>query len=244
MAQLERRIRQLNALLAAELGSADGVHALFEWHWSEDLRAAAPAENANGEAIYDRRCTCGTNASVHLSGCVLEIAQQRFEVVQLAPTIRRRWVICRWVAPPPLANWVQAFGSEGNYPANGTYVPLMANSQPLALNPGLEPDERLTRAVIQTIKSQHSVREMLERYREAQAKQDERAVFGPNGELIHRPGPGTDWARTRDQVRDKMTTFGQVPGSRASHVSYPGTAASIVPAHEFTRPPSGTERNN
>lgn len=217
--QQMKAVEKLNDLLAIELGSPMGP-AAFAWKWSEDLTTLVQDIGLDGRPQMVGHCVCGVDVATHGPDCKMVIMKSKTKKILVAPNLFNRWVFCRWMEPPTEATWKAVFGSMEDYPRNGTYVPLTNNNTTLALKPELAPDDRLTRMMISTVHAARPVMEVLAEEQERREREEEMAQITRKGETISRPGNGTKWASLRDQIRDKMTTFGQVPGSRGA-TSFP-----------------------
>lgn len=116
-----------------------------------------------------------------------------------------RWVIAKWMPPPPEMLWKEQFPDIG-YPANGQYY-----ATDLMLAEGVEPNEGITEQVAGKLKAieVRTFRDCLDEIERARAKNEEarKAVFN-------------------DYVDDACTAFGNLPGARGGHVSFGGSEFS------------------
>lgn len=225
--EIEQKVSSLNHLIGSELGFIAGAWPTFAWKWSESLITTMQMTDIEGKPQFDYVCGCGTNVSVHATEPCFITARAVTGRVLVAPNIVNKWVLCRWLRPPTEAAWKQSFGSMEDYPRNGTYVPVASNETQMALKDGVVPDERTTWIVIQTIKNAIPNEQVMAEKKAADDRKEERAVFGPRGEVLSRPHQSSDWWNRKHELQDAMTTFGQTPGAKGG-VSYPTPAAATA----------------
>lgn len=132
----------------------------------------------------------------------LHVPEAQFEMRPQCPHLdRRQWVLAMWLVPPSLFQWKMQFGTEAGYQERGYF---MATDCIRAV--GKKPTENVTRGAIGAIKQ---VREMnladFEAHHEAKAAKNEKDTASLYD----------DW------LKDKMTAFGEVPGSRGGLTSFP-----------------------
>jgi len=215
-----RAVEKLNQMLGAELGSPCGP-AAFAWKWSEDLMTLVQdTDPMTGKPAMVAVCICGVDAAIHLPECRMTTMKVKTKRILIAPNLFNRWVFCRWMEPPSEEKWKAVFNSMEDYPRNGTYAPMASNNNTLALKPETIPTEPLTRLMINTVKSARPILEIIAETAERQAKEEELAQITRKGDVISRPAKGTKWWEHHERIRDKMSTYGQIPGSKGA-VSYP-----------------------
>ena len=244
--EIEQKVESLNQLIGSELGFIAGAWPTFAWKWSESLITTMQMTDIEGKPQFDYVCGCGVNVDKHRKGSptatlvgVKTAGKRRRKYscfttaravtgrVLIAPNIVNKWVLCRWLRPPTEAAWKQSFGSMEDYPRNGTYVPVASNETQMALKDGVVPDERTTWIVIQTIKTAIPNEQVMAEKKAADDRKEERAVFGPRGEVLSRPHQNSDWWNRKHELQDAMTTFGQTPGAKGG-VSYPASGKSLI----------------
>lgn len=133
---LERRIAKLNRLLETELGRP--IHA---WRWSESLRVGMHAGHG---PVVDQN-----------SGLIL--MKPIYEQRPLCPELHRQWVLCFLTDYVSEDAWLQQYGTALEWPNNGAWMPCYGASGPLALRPGLDPDQDRTEYLIRCVRRGRSI---------------------------------------------------------------------------------------
>src|SRR4051812_800852 len=113
----ERHMARMNDLLLAELGE----NPLYRWIHSESAdfkRAMRCIEDHTGALIWDYRCPCGLNVSVHSVVCVegaLVVAVPKWEIRKIDATLVDQWVLCCRQIPMSEFEWQRVFGTQLPY---------------------------------------------------------------------------------------------------------------------------------
>ena len=126
----------------------------------------------------------------------------QFEVrPQLPMCDRMQSVIAMWLMPPSMPQWRSMYGTEAGYPERGFYIPT-----DVILPLGRNPAEGITRRVMGAIKKVKSMSaaDFDDHMKSAAAKATQ-----DNDNMMH------------DLISDKLTAFGEVPGSRNGSTSFP-----------------------
>lgn len=113
---------QLNRMLVDYMGTAVNGGPAFRWMRSEDLMFLVRT---------------GTNRVIHEAE-LLSAVEDIPECEYRRQCKTDNWVLAKWIAPPPIAEWEQHYGHALGYPHEGYWFMI----QPL--RPGAEPDENLT----------------------------------------------------------------------------------------------------
>lgn len=204
---LERTVRHLNARLAAELGSLDGVHPSFKWSLCRDLFYTGPEwieHDGRMEPVYEYVCACGINRAVHALDCHSLVLPREKQVVTstalgLPPD---NWVIARWLPP-----------TSPYQPRQGFYAPISVDGLMMSFPPNEPPTPEVTDIFIASIRNQDT----------RSADQQNRDQIRAEEEAERR-----EKARHAEMFRDILPTFGQIPGSKDCEVSYPTPESQIV----------------
>lgn len=212
------KIETLNRLLATELGGAEIPR--FAWKWSEDLEIGVQVRDRDGRPELEAHCICGLDAPVHRDDCKMVVQKAKTQKILIAPQIFKRWILCRWLAPPSEELWAVGSGSMEDYPKQGAYIPFSSNQTTLALKEGVEPDERLTWLVIHTVRSAKPTLDVIREEKARRELNEQLAVLDIKGNTLERPHHSSKWWEGRARIQDRLTTFGQQPGKKSS-TSYP-----------------------
>lgn len=225
-------IRECNDLLRRELDAifphGDGVHACFQLRRAGDLKSMVPVyRESNGicEPVMEYRCKCGVDRAIHTfyrggprggrKMCDgLTVAKVKMQLVstfglegEFNSYPENCWVLCRWIAPPPLDAWIRTMDTDEDYPKEGRYLPVHNGPQCVVIPTNAEPRDFLpaTRAIVATM------RKHVATFREQLAAQQEkdRALQIPiedaNGNVIREPAANSKYNRVLDRLNEYST---------------------------------------
>lgn len=113
-----------------------------------------------------------------------------------------RWLMAEWNKPISQDEWIRKLGHSFPWPSRGEYLPC----ENLTLEPNEEPDERLTRLMVECLEFHLS---LTSEERQTKLMQMFDAQKKSERTMIH------------DEAEDAMTAFGKIPGSRDSSFSLP-----------------------
>ena len=136
----------------------------------------------------------------------LEVATPLYEVRKMNPAFDHQWVICKWEAPIPAAEWHANFGTQMEWPSHGEYYPTN-----VALPRGTEPTLEWTERVVAA-----------ERERRTKSLADHEAEIQRGMERDERRASN----RRFDIIEDAMPAFMNLPGSKSTGVSLPPVTLS------------------
>lgn len=146
---IERHIRKLNRLLIAELGQ----NPPYQWIYSESAEFKRPmrAMTEDGDLLWNYRCPCGLNVSVHSPECIagmLMVVEPAWAVRKTDPSLENQWVLCCLQTPMGEDAWMRVFGSVLPYPRNGSWAPVCTETYTVAMAADTLPGENFTMAII------------------------------------------------------------------------------------------------
>jgi hypothetical protein len=179
------QLSHLNNRLGRDLGRTPTGEPLLQWRWSESLRHPM---RVPGFDFVD-------------SPGGIAVAKPKYEVHKMNPAFTNQWVICRWEAPIPEAEWREAFGSDMAWPRTGEFYPTG-----MSLPAGMEPTSEWTDRVCAA-----------ERERRTKSLADHEAQVTREMDQTERYLA----SRRESIISDACTAFGKLPGSNAGGVSLP-----------------------
>ena len=183
------QLTQLNNRLARDLGRNPYGEGLLAWRDSELL--THPVRVPGYKFIT--------------SPAGLEVATPLYEVHKMNPAFDHQWVICKWEAPIPAAEWHANFGTQMEWPNHGEYYPTN-----VALARGVEPTMEWTERVVAA-----------ERERRTKTLADHMAEGARDEERNTRRASDT----RLDIIGDALPAFMHLPGAK-DHVSFPSTQSN------------------
>lgn len=136
----QRSIARQNRILASELGSKP----LHAWKYSEDLVWPMQELDDAGQPVYDYRCACGVNVSVHAASCLLTVPTPRYIQRKVSLRLSNQWCVATLQTDGDLAAWIPL-----GY--NRHYTP-----EYVCLDPGVLPCEEITWEVVRLIRDARS----------------------------------------------------------------------------------------
>lgn len=213
-----RRLRAANDILAsADYGlisaRPDGIHARYQYFYSEDLWTATPLTDSDGKPRMEYICQCGVDRSVHAPDCRgLTLACVKFMRVKVDPTIENVYVLCTWLPPPSESSWANMYGSFRYYPREGRYVPIDINGHKHTLP--YPPFETTARVVVKMVRDHETNKRA-----RAEAQEAKNALREMKKTEDFTPPQNSKWQQYRDHFKDTMTRNGHLPGTKDS-VSY------------------------
>jgi hypothetical protein len=211
----ERHISKLNRMLLAELGQ----NPLYRWIHSEsaDFKRAMRSMNDDGTPVWDYRCPCGLNVSVHSAECVagrLVIAEPRWEIRKTDPTMEDQWVLCSLQYPMSPREWLETFGTRLPYPKNGSWAPVETETRTVAMPPGTVPGEIFNMALIRARQRSREIKasDIANAFESREQKKDQKRQ-----------------ENIRERISDALPVSPD-PGKRNGNVSLP--AVMFRPKHQ------------
>lgn len=204
-------LRELDAVFP----KGDGIHPLFQWQWSEDMRSLVPAYDSDGATVYEYRCQCGVDVQVHSVNCKGSIAKAKllriptFGLEGEFQSYANCWVLCRWMAPPTKSEWIDMMGTDEDYPEAGRYLPVHRGLACMVMPARTLPDEyeMVTRFMVNKLK-QHSAEwriEMAER--EARSRRLDLPIEDVHGNVIREPDKDSRFWNLVDAAKEHMPRF-------------------------------------
>jgi hypothetical protein len=238
---LTKVLETSNKSLAREFGYTPPGLPKMRWGFSEPGRyegkggaplwVIAPVYNVDGEMIFDYYCACGKNRELHLAHCGgLTLPRARMEKQKCVPFLENLWLLGTWLEPPNEEEWIGIDGTLDSYPRQGTYVPFQINGKYVNLHEDKWPEIPVkTDRIITAMKDFIAQRKAMEQVaKEKEELRDWTPDHRPNGTLDLRDsgmrgGPrGSKHNQFYMHLRDKMTQFGQIPGTKGN-VSWGGS---------------------
>lgn len=168
----------------------------YAWKWSDDLTTSVAVK---GKYDYEADPQTG-----------LLVAKPVYQEVPMLPFHRERWVLCKLGFVPENV-WLATMGTAMMWQKSGFWQPVGDQTGCAAVNPGITPDRDLAWRVIRAIRADRSITL-------GDFKNGIEDMFAKRENYKR----GERWA----MLRDRMTTYGQKPGSRDSAVSYPSVQPS------------------
>jgi hypothetical protein len=239
MSQFQRALDRANQILAELDGVFPGVNGptpKFQWKWSGDLVSLLPKLNDSGEAEMEYRCACGTDVVVHSAECGgFTVAKIKLEKQYLAAhdgpygSYHNMYILCRWVPPIDLDDWVNSMGTSEDYPANGRYVPVDLGGNCVALPKRTQPEqlEPVSRRVVAML--QEHTQKWRQELRDSvlASTKPVAPIYDRHNNVIAEPPKDSKYWKVRDELRDARRTY--APGST---IGYRGPI--IKPTEETT----------
>ncbi len=184
------KTKELNELLGADLGRTAAGAPLYKWIWSEDPVLMHPMRAPENDYVTDP-----------ITGLVQVVPL--YVLRKMCLVAEKQWVLCHWLESPSEDEWRKHFSYELEWPKGGQYYPTT-----LALDPGTEPDLRITQTAIDCIRA-------------CRAKSGNQVAREAEAALDKKEAETKD--RLFETIREECTTYDHVPGKK-DQVSYPAVA--------------------
>lgn len=191
----------------------------FMWKWSEELFSVIPQYEMkpDGEVgpVYEYRCRCGVDVTVHSADCAATIAKVKMQRVKTCglggefESYSNVWLLCVWREPPTKEEWINSMGTDEDYPSNGRYLPVHRGPMCVAMPRETPPElyEELSRRVV------HLMRDHAQSWRDQIDKDIEHArelqapVEDSRGNVIAEPPKHARYWRIKDRLKEKMKHY-------------------------------------
>lgn len=208
MSAVSRHIAKLNRLLLVELGERPP----YQWVYSEspEFKRAYRLMDDGGMPLFNYRCPCGLNATVHSPDCLVAgvvAAEPIFEIRKTDRRLTNQWVMCCQQPLPSRELWLALYGTQLLYPSHGAWAPVSTEDRVLAMPPGTVPGEVYTQAIINGRRYSREI---------------------PDGDVLT---AHDDWERKqeasrkhelRDRIVEHLPISLNVPGTRGGSISWGG----------------------
>jgi hypothetical protein len=223
-------LRDLDALFP----DSDTVHQKFMWKWSTDLFDVVPKFDVDGNPAYKYVCDCGTDIQVHFPHCkgilrAITVTEKMCLVDPMGPyaSYPNMWMLCRWQSPELLCDWVERFGTEVDYPKNGSYRPVSRGPVCVVIPPRTAPGLffDVTLKVMQMMR-EHSAKLKAELAKSAEAPPLEVPIYDQKGVMTDAPPANAEFWKLKDRLKDVMRRY-----NPASTVGYGGKSKDFQVNH-------------
>lgn len=215
IAKANEILRELDAVYPG----GDSVHPLFQLRWSESMVSLVPEYAiVDGEVVpvMEYRCMCGVDRVVHLATCngitVAKVKVKKVSTFGLQGEfeyISKAWVLCKWNAPPTLDRWVEAMGTDEDYPKNGRYLPVSRGLACIVIPPNAPLSEYpdYARFLVDKMKAWRKESPEINRKLDENALAPAMPVMDGRGNMIRDAAPGKPYHRIVDALKERMRKF-------------------------------------